>query len=214
MTILDNNTIDDYLEYSDDTEALKALLADVKVSYELQGIRKYFSDDDSKRAVIEVTIERSGKSISFEYGLSLVDTEAFMMPKDFHGYKDFGNLFISLDGVPAHMKKDFIHHNGTALAGVYKEQKGTFYSYHGNTFTGLNTVRINKLKKIKKGLLYSILCSIRCDFYCPVIFEDFCGEYGYDEDSRKAYETWQNCLKQSQKIQSIFTEENADCLPA
>jgi len=36
-------------------------------------------------------------------------------------------------------------------------------------------------------------------------FGDFCSDFGYDEDSRKAYATWEACQEISDKFQAMFT---------
>lgn len=49
-------------------------------------------------------------------------------------------------------------------------------------------------------------------FYCFVSdaisgdysFEEFCSEFGYDEDSRTAEKTWKSCQKQADKLSKIF----------
>lgn len=38
-------------------------------------------------------------------------------------------------------------------------------------------------------------------------FEDFCAEFGYDEDSRKAERTWKACKKQGEDFESAFGRE-------
>lgn len=34
-------------------------------------------------------------------------------------------------------------------------------------------------------------------------FEDFCSEFGYDTDSRKAYNTWKECRRSKEKLERI-----------
>ena len=53
----------------------------------------------------------------------------------------------------------------------------------------------------------SILGCYASDIRCPDTFEDFCGEFGYDEDSRKAFTTWQNCSKFSKELNRFFDNE-------
>jgi len=72
----------------------------------------------------------------------------------------------------------------------------------------------NDYKKIKENVLYSILCCIHSEFYCPPIFEEFCSEFGYDTDSRKAFDTWQNCLKQSNLLHRIIKETEIESFPS
>ena len=35
-------------------------------------------------------------------------------------------------------------------------------------------------------------------------FGEFCGEFGYDEDSRKAHETWRACVKAKKSLKRIY----------
>ena len=54
----------------------------------------------------------------------------------------------------------------------------------------------------------SVLNTICSDYYCPDDFSEFCSEYGYDQDSRKAEKTFKNCQIQSAKLHKLF--EDAD----
>ena len=67
--------------------------------------------------------------------------------------------------------------------------------------------------KMLEGLAYSILCSCSCELMTPPLFEDFCADFGYDEDSREAFNLWQRCLRHSSRLHKIFKESDIDCLP-
>ena len=42
-------------------------------------------------------------------------------------------------------------------------------------------------------------------------FEDFCGELGYDTDSRKAYATWEECREHARKLDDwAYSQEMLD----
>lgn len=41
----------------------------------------------------------------------------------------------------------------------------------------------------------------------PGTFEDFCSEYGYDNDSRKAEDVWRACCAEWDKVRRFFTPE-------
>lgn len=67
------------------------------------------------------------------------------------------------------------------------------------------------LEKAKKpviphivGLLYSIIAD---GMACDMSFEDWCGDIGYDIDSRKALETYLLCQSNSAKYKKIFKPE-------
>ena len=41
-------------------------------------------------------------------------------------------------------------------------------------------------------------------------FEDFCSEFGYDEDSRKAYKTWEFCRDFAPKVERFLGEDREE----
>lgn len=53
---------------------------------------------------------------------------------------------------------------------------------------------------------YDVLACVSGDIYCPETFADFCAEYGYDEDSRKAEKTWKGCRTLAAKLRRVFPE--------
>ena len=54
----------------------------------------------------------------------------------------------------------------------------------------------------------AVLNTICSDYYCVDDFSEFCSEYGYDQDSRKAEKIFKNCQIQSAKLHKLF--EDAD----
>jgi hypothetical protein len=64
-----------------------------------------------------------------------------------------------------------------------------------------------------KVTAYDVLACISGDVNTPETFDDFCGEYGYDVDSRKAYATWERCAKFAAELRAFFsTTEERDAL--
>lgn len=84
-----------------------------------------------------------------------------------------------------------------------REEKISFHFYDS----------INNFIERKKPTMYDILACVNAEYYCPDNFNDFCAEYGYDEDSIKARETWKNCIAQSDKLKQIFSEEEIAVMP-
>jgi hypothetical protein len=83
-----------------------------------------------------------------------------------------------------------------------------------NSFKRYTSVELmGKRKEVKDGLLYSVLSCIASDYFVPDTFTDFCSEFGYDEDSRKAEKLFHDCREQSTKLHTIFKEEEISCLP-
>ncbi len=57
---------------------------------------------------------------------------------------------------------------------------------------------------IRKHLLYDILACCHSDSFVPDTFEDFCSEFGYNQDSKKDTALFLRCLTQRACIVSIF----------
>lgn len=57
---------------------------------------------------------------------------------------------------------------------------------------------------------YTILATL--EPYHPGAFEDFCSDYGYDTDSRKAFDTYQSVLHQHSNLSRLFTPDQLDLL--
>lgn len=66
--------------------------------------------------------------------------------------------------------------------------------------------RFTFFSRIPKPSLYSILACLT--HYEPGTFENFCGDCGYDEDSRKAFDIYQAVLKEWGQVSALF----GDCL--
>lgn len=58
--------------------------------------------------------------------------------------------------------------------------------------------------------LYSVLTCLTK--YDPESFEDFCANYGYDEDSRNAEKTYKAVLKEWENMNRLFTSEELELL--
>ena len=61
-----------------------------------------------------------------------------------------------------------------------------------------------------KPTAYDVLAAITK--YPTSYFEDFCSEFGYDVDSRKAYKIWRACEKEWLNIKLLFNEEQIEQL--
>lgn len=57
---------------------------------------------------------------------------------------------------------------------------------------------------------YDVLACLTKD--APGTFEDFCGEYGYDTDSRKAESVWKACRREYRKVSTFFTKAEMEII--
>lgn len=66
-----------------------------------------------------------------------------------------------------------------------------------------------------KNTLYSVLCTIRCEAGTHELsFREFCDQFGYDEDSRKAYALYERCCDFSRDIARVFDDEEIGSFPS
>jgi hypothetical protein len=65
---------------------------------------------------------------------------------------------------------------------------------------------------IKTVSPYSVLACISGEAYTPETFADFCGEYGYEEDSIKALQTFRRCSAFAKRLRAFFTEAELEQL--
>jgi len=56
--------------------------------------------------------------------------------------------------------------------------------------------------------LYSVLTTVDLQYEVPATFEDFCDQFGYEIDSRKAERLFKASKKLSEKLHKIFTDDD------
>jgi len=64
---------------------------------------------------------------------------------------------------------------------------------------------VNDANEGKHPTAYGVLACISSDAFCPDTFADFCSEYGYDEDSRKAEKLFAKCARFGLQLREFFT---------
>lgn len=77
----------------------------------------------------------------------------------------------------------------------YREREFTFDFWQGSAIKGEPTVI---------GTLECLLSDSQAD---DQSFEEFCSEFGYDTDSRKAEQTWQACKKSAVGLKRLLGDD-------
>lgn len=67
----------------------------------------------------------------------------------------------------------------------------------------------NECKPDEKDFMHAILGDMRAG---EMTFADFCGDFGYDDDSIKALRTHQACADTARKIRKLFTHAEIETL--
>jgi hypothetical protein len=149
------------------------------------GHRKYFPGDTTPRATFSVTIARTGKApYTFDFGQSLVNS-----------YK----ATVGFPGEPGCYTVRTVPQwfNFSWLEEVGKEVW---------VMLGGKMRRVVLQLATTPPTSYDILAALTKND--PGTFEDFCGNYGYDEDSRKAESVYFSVQKEWANVRRLF----ADCL--
>ena len=73
----------------------------------------------------------------------------------------------------------------------------------------------NSVKDVQDGkepTAYDVLACISGDIYTPEDFAEFCSEYGYDPDSRRAYQMFKRCDRFGKRLREFFDDEQREAL--
>jgi len=144
--------------------------------------RKYFPNDKVTRDVYEIEIVRGSRRWKFEFGNSIKDSE-----------------FVAVYGktkypIPASFRK-----KSNSEIALYVKQ---------NLQSDFGTVKADRIIRPVPPSEYSILACLTK--YDPESFENFCSEYGYDEDSRTAERTYNAVVKEWQSVCMMWTDEEIE----
>jgi len=126
--------------------------------------------------------------------------------------------YIGLKKVGDEPKRKPVHTFEITLS---RDGRSVAFNYHCSIAQTYELDKRGNPQQLKPGflrcledLLYSALACVRGEYHCPLTFKEFAEEFGYDGDSIKAKALWERCLEQSDKLQRIFTETEANYLPA
>lgn len=159
--------------------------ATLKIQFSRHG--KHFDDDKETRDIYTVTIQRRQRSYTFDFGQSIANS-GFYYTK--------GKQRIDLD---------------RKYLGKSKEQlvfiiRGT--PMHDRDF--LNNGKSDIIHIPVAPTAYDILTCLTK--YDPGTFEDFCGEFGYDTDSRRAEKTYNAVMDEYRQVAMLFDEDEMEQL--
>ena len=144
--------------------------------------RKYFPEDKETRDVYDVKIERGKRAWGFEFGNSMKDSE-FVAVYGKNRYKIPSEMRTKSDlEITLHIKRRLQSDFGRAKA--------------------------DHIIRPVAPSEYSILSCLTK--YDPESFENFCNEFGYDEDSRTAERTYNAVVNEWQHVCMIWTDDEIE----
>ena len=140
----------------------------------------HFADDNEERDIYECTLSRGSRQYKFNFGQSLVNSGF---------YYTMGRQKINIDRKylqPEH-SKNLIHHI----------RKDSGYAF-------MNNGKSDVIHYPKEPTAYDILACLQK--YDVGSFEDFCSDFGYDTDSRKAEKIYISVVHEYTQLCTLFTD--------
>ena len=123
---------------------------------------KHFVDDKDNRDIYEIVIKRGGRKYKFNFGQSINESGEYVLLE---------------------------HLRNKIICSKDLNDKWSFTKDEYKKIQYPSLTAVIKNKNYKKPCVYSILSCLTK--YNPGTFEDFCNEFGYDIDSRKAFVTYE-----------------------
>lgn len=143
----------------------------------------HFADDESRRDIYKITLKRNDRKFSFNFGQSIKNSIKF---------------------------EDKITKRQYTASGKSAGRHNYKYLYPENFPKNKAEERFSEFRIIQgtPPTEYDVLA---CLTKYPVeTFEDFCGEFGYDTDSRKAEKTYKAVLNEWQNVAMLWSDEEIE----
>lgn len=119
--------------------------------------------------------------------------------------KKLSNLGFSMTCVPISSRPDSLEMEGYHYSVTLSRGEGSVHSFYtcGEGWVEYKNGRNVPIPPQLSHVVYSLL-----DSDVPDDFEDFCDDFGYDSDSRKAKKTWKACRKMAKMVEQsgIFAD--------
>ena len=146
---------------------------------------KHFEDDKDFRDIYRCTLKRGSREYSFNFGQSIKCSGEYQVKENLKN-------------------KIWVTHNTQGKICFTLTEFKKLPSYV------VDKGDVHKNPNFKHPDLYAILCCLTK--YDPGTFENFCSEFGYDKDSRKAYNTYTAVKEEYMNMCSLFNDEELELL--
>ena len=187
-------------EYNKQAEQfLKETGTEFKAEFLKNGL--YFDGDKETRDIYLITLKRKDREYKFKFGTSINNSGL----KLFHDKEKTKPTRHKNFIVPEEIRKEEELNISNRKKGIFKSSPLRFWfeKEHFN-LSGLF------LDYGKSPTPYDVLSCLQK--YEVGSFKDFCGDFGYNEDSRKAEKTYKAVVEEFKNIQILFSNEEIEKL--
>ena len=171
---------------------LQATNSTITIEYKKYG--KHFVNDKEERDIYIVTLQRGKSKYTFDYGDSIMNTakRIICLSKAY-----IANPYSSAEyhDLPQNVKD--------AVKNLHYFGRLTQHDF-------MNFIIDTKKEGYKKPSDYDILSCLEANN--PYTFSDFCDNYGYDNDSMSAKNTYDKVVEQYLQLSSMYSSEELEKL--
>lgn len=117
--------------------------------------------------------------------------------------------FITFKKTPGREAVDFDYYTGSGHRKVPKSVRKPYYITDQRGIAQWNKENAKPVRPSEADVLYSMLLDSEAN---EQSFNDWCSNFGYDTDSRKALDTYQACCDNAEKMYKIFSRAEINSL--
>ena len=156
---------------------LESTQTEFSVKYLRHG--KHFDDDKDDRDIYEITLKRGNRSYTFNFGQSLKDS----------------GFYFTRGRNRTYIDDKYLTKKGNELASIIKSKYAWDFRNNGKS---------DIIHYPEAPTAYDVLSCLTK--YEVGTFENFCSEFGYDTDSRKAEKTYKAVLNEWQNVAMLYND--------
>ncbi len=154
---------------------------------------RHLEDDTESRDIYKITLTRGERVYKFNFGQSIANSGFKLINKNTNKevkYNWFNELTYNKDNDKKKLNKDIGQKLGYMLGLPFGDCLKIEFGEEPSAYDVLSCLQKNEVGT----------------------FEDFCGDFGYEEDSRKAERTYKAVLNEWQNIKILWSDEEIEKL--
>jgi hypothetical protein len=168
-------------------------LKETKTTFKAEFLRhgKHFIDDKEERDIYQITLTKGERSYTFNFGQSLDESGLFL--SNLKGKRTGHRGFI----LPDEMRKDLERAEKQKEPREIKQRFRRWFKKEYFSLSGLKW-------EFKYPSAYDVLACLQKHEVGTL--KDFCGQFGYSEDSIKASKIYEGVKNEYENLKMLYTE--------
>lgn len=185
-----------------------------KVACNAEILKVYYKTPNFKSIIVEREVENLDEHLGLTIE-ELGDAGLYELQANTFLKNTATTLIVNFSHYGKHFESDTYKRNIYEVS-LKREKRPPYIFRFGDSVVN-STIQKHYMRKVGynrkvgyKPTNYSILACL--DSYCPISFDNFCADYGYDTDSRSAYRTFEKCLQERSALEAMFSPDELEQL--